>query len=307
MIWPEKKSNIQKLEDTLFDRKDVWVYMLRDDLLHPGISGNKWRKLKYNLLDSAEKGIYKIVTVGGPYSNHIAAVAEAGKLFGFETIGLIRGYESYRSNPTLSRAEELGMEIRFFSKTDYSKMNQDYLQKLKKEEGEFVFIPMGGGNLLGMKGCKEIVNETPKETTHITVACGTGSTMAGIVTGTVEDQKVIGFPAMKGGDFMLEEVHNFLKQAGVNKQNYHVETGYHFGGFAKMDTELADFLKTFYEKQGFALDGIYNGKMMFGLYKMIAQDYFPKGSVITAIHTGGVQGNKGLNERFGFNIPLVSD
>ncbi|UTW67188.1 1-aminocyclopropane-1-carboxylate deaminase/D-cysteine desulfhydrase [bacterium SCSIO 12643] len=307
MIWPQKKSNVQKLEDTLFDGKDVQVFMLRDDLLHPGISGNKWRKLKYNLLDSAEKGIYKIVTVGGPYSNHIAAVAEAGKLFGFDTIGLIRGYESYRSNSTLSRAEELGMEIRFFSKSDYNDINQDYFNKLRKEEGEFVFVPMGGGNLLGMRGSKEIVSEIPKETTHITVACGTGSTMAGIVAGTEENQKVIGFPAMKGGDFMVDEVNKFLRDAGVNMQNYNVETRYHFGGFAKMDVQLADFLKAFYEKHGFVLDGIYNGKMMFGLYKMITQDYFPKGSVITAIHTGGVQGNRGLNERFGFNIPLASD
>lgn len=307
MIWPKKKSKIQKLEDALFDHKKVEVFMLRDDLLHPGISGNKWRKLKYNLLNLSKEGLNRVVTVGGPYSNHIAAMAEAGKVFGFETIGLIRGYESYRSNPTLSRAEDLGMEIRFLSKKNYDKIGDDFLNRLRAEIGAFGFVPMGGGNQLGMKGCMEIVQEITETTTHITVGCGTGSTMAGIVSGTKENQMVIGFPAMKGGDFMQRDIENYLAKSGMDKSNFEMNTRFHFGGFAKVNMELADFIKEFHLKQGFILDGIYTGKMMFGLYKMISQDYFPKGSVITAIHTGGVQGNIGLNERYGYNIPTLSE
>lgn len=304
MIWPEKKSQIQKLKDELFVLKDVEVYMLRDDLLHPGISGNKWRKLKYNLLDIAKRNIEYIVTVGGPYSNHIAAVAEAGKVFGFKSIGLIRGYESYRENPTLSRASQLGMDIRFFTKEEYTQIESVYLGLLEEEIGTFGFVPMGGGNELGMRGCKEINFEIPYETTDILVACGTGSTMAGIITGVSLNQRVIGFPAMKNGDFMKNEVKDFLNKAGSKNQNFEINTAYHFGGFAKIKPELADFMKRFNKSQGFSLDGVYNGKMMFGLYEMLKQDYFSKGSIITAIHTGGVQGNIGLNERYGVDLPL---
>jgi 1-aminocyclopropane-1-carboxylate deaminase/D-cysteine desulfhydrase-like pyridoxal-dependent ACC family enzyme len=304
MIWPNKKSQVQKLEDPLFLSKKVEIYILRDDLLHPGISGNKWRKLKYNLLDLDQQNIRTVVTVGGPYSNHIAAVAEAGHLFGFRTIGLIRGYESYRENVTLKRAAHLGMDIRFFDKSTYEKIQVEYLDQLEEEIGLFGFLPLGGGNAFGMQGCKEINFEIPERTTDILVPCGTGSTMAGIISGTKAKQRVIGFPAMKNGAFMKDEVTDYLEKAGSKNTNFAINTDYHFGGFAKMKVDLALFLKEFNKNQGFSLDGVYNGKMMFGLYEMLRQDYFPVGSVITAVHTGGVQGNLGLNERYGFNLPL---
>lgn len=305
MIWPTKTSKYQELNDTLFKEKGVKVFMLRDDLLHPGISGNKWRKLKYNLLAVVEKGTKTLITVGGSHSNHIAAVAEAGKVFGFKTIGLIRGYEAYRNNPTLKQAALAGMEIRFFDKTAFEKIETHYVEKLKQEIGDFDFVPMGGGNLLGMKGCVEIIEEIPVQTTHIATACGTGSTMAGIIAGAKPTQTVLGFPAMKNGAFMKEDVIQYLNEYGAeNHTKYDMITDYHFGGFGKMKPELIQFLNAFYQNHGFALDGIYNGKMMFGLFEMIRDGFFEKGSVITAIHTGGVQGNLGLMEKYKCELPM---
>ena len=328
MIWPTKKSHYQQLQDSLFVEKGVEVFMLRDDLLHPGISGNKWRKLKYNLLAiglrepqaangclrASKKGnsslrysketIPTIVTVGGSHSNHIAAVAEAGKVFGFKTIGLIRGYEAYRENPTLRTAANAGMEIRFFDKKEYANIELEYLKKLKNEIGDFEFVSMGGGNLLGMKGCVEINEDIPIQTTHIATACGTGSTMAGIVAGARADQTVLGFPAMKNGAFINADVKNYLSGfSSTVKSNFDVITDYHFGGFGKLNPELIEFINEFNHTHGFALDGLYNGKMMFGLYDLIRNDYFENGSIITAIHTGGVQGNLGLNEKYNCNLP----
>tara|TARA_R110002050_G_scaffold286088_1_gene436073 strand:- start:16116 stop:17033 length:918 start_codon:yes stop_codon:yes gene_type:complete len=305
MNWPPKKSVSQQLFHPLFEEKGVEVFMLRDDLLHPGISGNKWRKLKYNLLSVAEVGIKTVVTVGGSHSNHIAAVAEAGKVFGFQTIGLIRGYEAYRSNTTLKKAAELGMEIRFFSKEEFNRIESDYLPKLKMELGAFSYVPMGGGNVLGMKGCVEINEDIHPETTHILTACGTGSTMAGIVAGAKQSQCVLGFPAMKNGGFMQADVSQFLKEFGkVVKADFEIITAYDFGGFAKLNPGLVDFINEFKRDHDISLDAVYNGKMMFGLFDLLKKDYFKKGSVISAIHTGGVQGNLGLMEKKGVVLPL---
>ncbi len=306
MIWPTKTSNYQELHEPLFNEKNVKVFMLRDDLLHPGISGNKWRKLKFNLLEIAQKGVQTIVTVGGSHSNHIAAVAEAGKVFGFNTIGLIRGYEAYRNNPTLSQASASGMDIRFLDKTEFAHMNANYLVELKEEIGSFEFIPMGGGNQNGMRGCAEINQDIPSHTTHIATACGTGSTLAGIVVGSKSSQQVIGFPAMKNGDFIqddaIEMVNEYSKES---KNNFEIITDYHFGGFAKMKPELVEFINAFFSNHGIALDGIYNGKMMFGIYDLIRKNHFPKGSIIATIHTGGVQGNKGLNAKYKIYLPVI--
>jgi len=304
MNWPPKKSESQQLFHPLFEEKGVTVFILRDDLLHPGISGNKWRKLKYNLLAVAEKGVQTIVTVGGSHSNHIAAVAEAGKVFGFKTIGLIRGYEAYRDNSTLKKAAELGMEIRFFDKNPFNKIEAEYLPKLKQEL-DFSFVPMGGGNIRGMKGCVEINEDIEPSTTHILTACGTGSTLAGIVAGARSNQQVIGFPAMKNGAFMTTDVNKYLNDFGTEiKRNFRINTDYHFGGFAKLKPELVDFINQFKRDHGIALDGIYNGKMMFGLFDLLKKDYFPKGSIITSIHTGGVQGNLGLMNKKEVILPL---
>ncbi len=304
MIWPYKKAKVQELHESLFEEKGVRVFMLRDDLLHPGISGNKWRKLKFNVLDVAAKKLDTLVTVGGSHSNHIAAVAASGKEFGFKTIGLIRGYEAYRNNPTLKQAAELGMEVRFLDKAQYEELDGVHLPNLKQEVGEFYFVPMGGGNELGTKGSMEIVNDIPQNTSHIAVACGTGSTLAGIHLAACQEQTCLGFPVMKNGGFIRDEVNEFQKNFPNPVAKLELVTDYHFGGFGKMKPELITFINEFYQKHQIPLDGIYTGKMMFGLYELIEKNHFPTGSIITAIHTGGVQGNKGLMERYFVSLPL---
>ncbi|MGB0806550.1 MAG: 1-aminocyclopropane-1-carboxylate deaminase/D-cysteine desulfhydrase [Salibacteraceae bacterium] len=304
MNWPDKKAEIQEIQEPLFIEKGVRVFMQRDDLLHPGISGNKWRKLKFNVLDAASKKLNTLVTVGGSHSNHIAAVAAAGKEFGFKTVGLIRGYEGYRNNPTLKQAAEMGMDIRFLDKAQYNELHDVHLPKLEKEIGSYYFVPMGGGNELGTQGSMEIVNDTPHNTTHIAVACGTGSTLAGIHLAAQQNQNCIGFPVMKNGDFIRDEVIEFQKNFSKPVSKLNLVTDYHFGGFGKMKPELLDFINLFYKKHQIPLDGIYTGKMMFGLFELIDKNHFPTGSILTAIHTGGVQGNLGLMERYSVSLPL---
>lgn len=304
MIWPDKKPKIQEIKEPLFEEKGVRVFVLRDDLLHPGISGNKWRKLKFNLLDAASKKLNTLVTVGGSHSNHIAAMAAAGNEFGFKTIGFIRGYEAYRNNPTLKQAASYGMEIRFLNKAEYKELEGVYLPSLEKEIGSFYFVPMGGGNDLGTKGSMEIIQDIPTETTHISVACGTGSTLAGIHLAAQKKQYCIGFPIMKKGEFITDEVKEFQKNFPNPVSALQLITDYHFGGFGKMNTELIEFINEFYEKHQIPLDGIYTGKMMFGIYELIANNHFPSGSVITTVHTGGVQGNQGLMNRYSVSLPL---
>jgi len=301
--WPDKKSEFQEIKESLLEDKELRVFMLRDDLLHPGISGNKWRKLKYNVLDAKSKNLDTLVTVGGSHSNHIAAVAAAGKEFGFKTCGLIRGYEAYRNNPTLTQSAKLGMDIRFLDKSEFAQVEQKHLPLLKDEIGNFYFVPMGGGNELGTKGSMEIINDIPSGTTHVTIACGTGSTLAGISLAALEGQNVIGFPVMKNGAFIRDEVYTFQKNLTTLKKKFDLMNEYHFGGFGKMKPELISFMQDFYLHHQIALDGIYTGKMMYGLFELIKNDYFQKGSVITAIHTGGVQGNFGLMERYSTTLP----
>jgi 1-aminocyclopropane-1-carboxylate deaminase/D-cysteine desulfhydrase-like pyridoxal-dependent ACC family enzyme len=305
MNWPTKSAEYQEIYHPLFREKEVRVFVLRDDLLHPGISGNKWRKLKYNLLEISKTSIKTLVTVGGSHSNHIAAVAEAGHVFGFRTVGLIRGYEAYRENPTLAKAAQKGMDIRFLNKTEFAQLEADFLPRLHEEMGEFAFIPMGGGNVLGMQGCMEITNDVPVETTHFTVACGTGTTLAGIVAGAKSGQTVLGFPAIKNGEFLQEDILGFLREMDIEpKADFRLITEYHFGGMGKMTPDLIHFIQQFLVDHQIPLDGIYTGKMMFGIFDLLRQEYFPKGSVITAIHTGGLQGNRGLNEKYECQLPL---
>ena len=305
MQWPDKKSELQEIKNLLFDEKKVRVFMLRDDLLHPGISGNKWRKLKYNVLDAWAKEETTLVTVGGSHSNHIAAVAAAGKEFGFKTVGLIRGYEAYRNNPTLKQAACLGMDVRFFDKSEYGQIETVYLPQLRNEIGAFYFVPIGGGNHLGTKGSIEICEDIHPESTHVTVACGTGSTLAGVALGGSSSVRVIGFPVMKNGDFITDEVVQFATEfGGVKELNIELHLNCDFGGFGKMTPELIAFINDFYTQQKIPLDGVYNGKMMFGLFDKIRNNDFKPGSVITAIHTGGVQGNKGLMDKYKTILPL---
>jgi 1-aminocyclopropane-1-carboxylate deaminase len=298
------KVPIEEIHFALLEEKKVSLYIKREDLLHPQISGNKYRKLKYNAVEAEQKGFDTLLTFGGAFSNHIAATAYAGKLSGLKTIGVIRGEElldKWQDNPTLRLAFENGMQFHFVSREAYRQKEQASFQKeLKKKFGSFYVLPEGGTNTLAIKGCEEILNDDTFVFDYICVSVGTGGTLAGVINAAHEKQHVLGFPALKG-DFLKEDIRNF-----VRKENWDLTTGYHFGGYAKVSEELISFVNDFKRKTQIPLDLVYTGKLMYGIFDMLKTNQFEPNSKILVIHTGGLQGNAGMNQKLKKkNLPLI--
>jgi 1-aminocyclopropane-1-carboxylate deaminase len=273
--------------------KGISLVIKREDLIHPFVSGNKFRKLKYNLLQAKAENQSTLLTFGGAYSNHIAALAYAGKENGFQTIGIIRGDElgdKIESNPTLKFAQECGMQFEFISREAYRlKTEATFLEQLQQKYGAFYLIPEGGTNAFAIQGCEEIL--TPEDASFDYVACaiGTGGTISGIINSILPHQKVLGFPALKG-DFLQDEIRKF-----VHHENWELITDYHFGGYGKVSPDLIDWINRFYAQTQIPLDPVYTGKMVFGIVDLIAKNYFPENAKILFIHTGGLQGIQGMN------------
>ena len=279
--------------------KQIELFIKREDEIHPFVSGNKYRKLKYNLNEAKSKGCKTILTFGGAYSNHIVATAVAGKLSGFKTIGVIRGDELasnknlLETNKTLKEASNNGMIFEFISRADYrNKMNPAFLAQLKNKFGEFYIVPEGGTNELAVKGCEEILTPQDENFNYICVAVGTGGTISGLIKSATTNQTVIGFPALKG-DFLSEDI-----KKNISKQNnWQLILDYHFGGYAKYNQELIQFMNQFKKVTNILLDPVYTGKMLFGIMDLIQQNYFKPKSKILVIHTGGLQGIDAMNEK----------
>lgn len=284
----------------------VSVAIKREDLIHPFVSGNKFRKLKYNLLEAKKEKHETLLTFGGAFSNHIAAVAYAGKENGFKTIGIIRGEEledKITENPTLLFAQNCGMQFKFISREGYrSKSEMSFLENLKQQFGDFYLIPEGGTNALAIKGCQEILTSEDAEFDYICCSIGTGGTISGIINSVLPHQKVLGFPALKG-DFLNEEIRNF-----VHNDNWELITEYHFGGYAKVNEALIQFINQFYAENKIPLDPIYTAKMVFGVLDLIQKNYFHAGSKILLIHTGGLQGIQGMNMKLrNKHLPTITN
>ena len=275
--------------------KGITLEIKREDLLHPFVSGNKFRKLKYNILQAKAENQSVLLTFGGAFSNHIAAVAYAGKEQGFETIGVIRGDElrnKISENPTLSFAQECGMRFEFVTREAYRhKTETAFIEQLQVKFGSFYLVPEGGTNDLAVKGCEEILTEFDAHFDFVCSAVGTGGTISGLINSALPHQKVLGFPALKG-DFLQNEIHKF-----VNNKNWELITDYHFGGYGKVTTEFIEWMNWFYAQTGIPLDPIYTGKMVFGVMDLIQRNYFPPKSKILMIHTGGLQGIAGMNAK----------
>lgn len=276
-------------------RNNISLTIKREDLIHPFVSGNKFRKLKYNLLQAKAENKTTLLTFGGAFSNHIAAVAYAGKEQGFKTIGIIRGdelFDKIDENPTLKFAQENGMEFEFVSRDDYRLKSEDaFIEKLKDRFGNFYLVPEGGTNELAVKGCEEILTGEDSVFNYICCAVGTGGTISGLINSALPNQKILGFPALKG-DFLTDEIRIFAK-----KDNWNLISDYHFGGYGKINLELIEFINAFFEENKVPLDPIYTGKMVFGVIDLIHKNYFPANSKILLIHTGGLQGINGMNLR----------
>lgn len=295
-------SPVQEVQSSLMRRKKLSLWIKRDDLIHKEISGNKFRKLKYNLQQAGREGKKTILTFGGAYSNHIAATAYAGKLFGFSTIGIIRGEEGNELNPTLKQARENGMRLKFISRLQYSRKDEEFfLDRLKAEFGDVFCVPEGGANAHAVKGCSEILDGLEHQFDIVCVACGTGTTLAGIVSALGSDQKALGFSALKGGGFLKFEVGKFLAEMIPNSKMQLI-TDYHFGGYAKINDELLEFAAKFFHETRIPLDLVYTAKLFYGIYDLAEKDYFPQDSRILAVHTGGLQGNEGMKQRYGLEV-----
>ena len=293
------KIETEEISLSLFEEKEVRLFVKRIDKIHSFVSGNKWFKLKYNLIEARKQGAKTILTFGGAYSNHIAATAFAAKQSGFKSIGIIRGEEYSSLNPTLRFAINNGMKIDYVSRSYYQKKDtSNFLENLKTQFGDFYLIPEGGTNKLAVQGTAEILDRYDTQN-YICCAVGTGGTIAGIINASNDNQVVIGFPAIKGFKQLKKDVNNW-----TNSINYKFINDYNINGFAKINNELVDFINKFNATHNVPLDVIYTGKMMMGIFDLVAKDYFPKGSSVLAIHTGGLQGNKGMIERLGINLPL---
>ncbi|MEA5515391.1 1-aminocyclopropane-1-carboxylate deaminase/D-cysteine desulfhydrase [Nodularia sp. UHCC 0506] len=295
----------QHIENEISRRAGVELSVLRLDIMHPLVNGNKWFKLKYNLLEAKHQNLRTLLTFGGAYSNHIFATASAGNLFGFRTIGVIRGEERLPLNPTLSFAKQQGMQLVYLNRETYRQKHTRELQEdLKQRFGDVFIIPEGGSNLNGVRGCTEIVKDAGTFNT-ICVACGTGTTLAGIALSLNQGQRVIGFPVLKKGEFLAQDIENLLRNylgSGLPVPNnspapWELVCDYHFGGYAKVNNELLRFAKEFEQEHQITLDYTYTSKMFYAVMDLTQKGMFSKGDRLLLIHTGGLQGNIGMEKR----------
>ena len=275
--------------------KNIHLYIKREDLIHLWVSGNKWRKLKYNLDFTLQNNIQTVITFGGAFSNHLYATAGACALLGIKSIGIIRG-EIDHQNPTLKFCLEKNMTLIPVSRSAYrekeaSKEIQDIIQKYP----DAMVIPEGGTNQLALKGVGEIWDELNQQLTktphYITLSAGTGGTTAGLLSYNNYPTQIISFSSLKS-DHLEEKILSLTSYK--NKEKLNMVNEYHFGGYGKWTDELIQFISDFESMTGIPLDHVYNGKAVFGLLKMIEDDYFPQGTTIVHMHTGGLQGLAGL-------------
>ncbi len=297
----------QPLDHPLLEEKRIELAIKRTDLVHPLLSGNKFYKLKYNFDKAITDGYRQILTFGGAFSNHIYAVAAGAKSQKIETIGIIRGERTDPLNPTLRDAESFGMKLHFIDRNAYRDKNKPaFINELHEKFGDFYLIPEGGTNALAIKGTSEILQASDRNFSHIACCIGTGGTFAGIYSSLANTQIVLGFSALKG-DFIHQEIDDLiLWQQLKSKGEFRIIDQFHFGGYAKYDQRLIDFIWWFYDTFGLVLDPIYTGKMLYGIWNLIESNFFPKGSRILAVHSGGLQGIEGFCERTGIKLPSLS-
>jgi len=305
---PEIK--LQRINDKLFKEKKLKLYILRLDQTDQFISGNKWFKLKYNLIEAKKHNYQTLLTFGGAYSNHIHATAMAAKRNNFSSIGVIRGEATTPLNQTLTDARNMGMHLHFINRKDYrNKNNPDFLDSLIRhfsnidngKYGQIYLVPEGGSNTLALKGASEIPSLIDLDYEYLCLPCGTGGTLAGVTIGLRNQHEILGFPALKGADFLNNDINSLLEkyddkysQNTRKYNNWLLNLQYHFGGFGKKNQQLLDFIDRFYQQHHIELDFVYTGKMMFGIYELCQNNYFKANTSIVAIHTGGTQGNRSL-------------
>lgn len=298
VIIPEgEQPFIQSIDSAWYGNRVAEVAMLRLDVVHPVVSGNKWYKLKHNIQYCLDNHITTILTFGGAYSNHLVATAAAAQLYGVQSVGIIKGkYAETNLTPTLKSCLEYGMELQFVTNEEYDKKNDEgWLQQLSEKYKNALIVPEGGANDMGRAGASDIAELIPERFTHIAISVGTGTSLTGVLNNLRQDATVIGFAPMKGGAYLNEEVREYIQPD--KRQRYIIYDDWHFGGFGKHTDELISFMNEFYEHHRMPLDMVYTAKMMFGLREQVMEGLYPETSKILCVHTGGLQGNLSIKDR----------
>jgi len=294
MLFDNSNVKVDHLQNQLLDQSGIELSVLRLDLIHPIISGNKLFKLFYFLQDAEKFPHKQIVTFGGAYSNHLVATAYACKLAELRSIGIVRGEKPIQLSHSLQNCIEYGMQLKFVSRQSYDqKENIDFQQDLRKEFGDVIIIPEGGYHSIGAKGAALIIDHIDKATTHICCALGTATTVAGLLSAVEKDQQIIAVPVLKGLTDINERI-SFLLNTSEPLSALQILDGFHFEGYAKYSAELLSFMNNLYEQYQLPTDFVYTAKMFYAVFDAIKKHQFPKGSRIVCLHTGGLQGNLSL-------------
>ncbi|GAA4647961.1 pyridoxal-phosphate dependent enzyme [Kistimonas scapharcae] len=295
---------LQKLVIQKGPLASIHLDVLRLDLVHPLVSGNKWYKLKYNLDDCHKRGFQTVISFGGAWSNHLHALAAACQVVGVESVGVIRGQKPDVLSPSLKDMQAMGMRLHFVTREAYrrrydTEFHGELIVALGCDSAVTRIIPEGGSNASAMQGCAEILSLhsiQPVDYDRIATACGTGATLAGLILGAEGKGRFLGVPVLKGGDFLVQDIRKRLMDFGCDYQNWQLRTEFHCGGYARQTDELQQFIRRFYEDTGVPLDRVYTGKLFFALEQLVENGDILPDSRILAIHTGGLQGNRLLVE-----------
>lgn len=307
-LFDTKRSVVELLSHPLFEKHKVTVMVKRDDLIDPEVSGNKWRKLKYNLLQMNGLGKKGVLTFGGAFSNHLLATASAANKAGVRSVGIVRGNElNSDSNETLKNCSDLGMELVFVSREEYSNRNdQEYLSLLKTVHHDLYIIPEGGANFYGIIGCQEIIEEIDVKFDAVFVAQGTTATSCGILS-ALNGPHLYVVPVLKGFDSKTE-MENLLNVSGFDEEyrseqmkDCTVLDDYHFGGYGKYNEDLLNFIQNIYTETGLKLDPVYTGKALYALMDQVSKSKLD-GQKVIFVHTGGLQGIDGIEHRSGVKL-----
>lgn len=298
---------LQRLTASYLDQHDIRLSVLRLDEINPLVFGNKWFKLKYNLLACQEQGLSRLLSFGGAYSNHLMAVAAAGQHYGLETIGVVRGELVRPLNPVLQFAADRGMQLHGISRSQYrQKDSPDFQEALSLRWGDFYLIPEGGSNALGVRGCKEIPSllawESDDRRHLLAMACGTGATMAGVIQGfaanVATDLEILGVAVLKAPGYMSRNVSRWLDPETLPLElSWRIDDDSHFGGYARSNPALERFMSAFSEAHEIPLDPVYTGKLFWRLDHDIRSGRIAPGTDIIALHTGGYIPTLGSTER----------
>ena len=294
MIDLQFHSPIEQIQHPLYRKNQIKVFVKRDDLIHPFISGNKWRKLKYLLRKASSEQKQHLVTFGGAYSNHLLATACAAAKFGFKSTGIVRGEEV--QNDLLVLCTLFGMKL-IFVKRDRYRDKKNIFQDYFGSNAQAFFIDEGGASTEAVEGCAELVDELDYSYDHIFCACGTGTTLAGVIKGLEKHNlksNVHALPVLKDGRFIRDEILKYFDHVPA----FEMHLDYHFGGYAKTKPELINFIRSFTAETGILIDPVYTGKLFYAIHDLIQQGYFPVKSTILAIHTGGLFGLLGMTNQF---------